>query len=198
MSNALTSTVTYTAIHAEASQAIEAQKEETKLEQIDRIALAHNIATTTLYNLAFSESSLGEKRVGDSGKSCGIIHFHKDYYPEENSRCGDDEYILSRAAEMIANDEEWKFTPCNCVSYTKTLVGKLPRMWDIVPNSLYPRIGDLVILRYTNDKHIAVITKVTEAGVWIKEANFKPCALGTRLIEFGDSHLKGYYSLAEG
>jgi len=85
--------------------------EETLEQQIDRIALAHEISTTTLYNLAWSESKLGTQRVGDDGKSCGVIHFHKDYYPEENSRCNDDEYILNRAAEMLANGEGWKSHP---------------------------------------------------------------------------------------
>ena len=166
---------------------------ETLEQQIDRIAIQHDIATTTLYNLAFSESSLGEKRTGDNGKSCGIIHFHKDYYPEENSRCDDDEYILTRAAEMIADGEGWKFSPCNCYAFANVLTDyKLPKMRDILPNSNYPRVGGLVILRYTNDKHIAIVQSVETDGFWIREANFEACKLGRRFIDWNDPHLKGF------
>lgn len=175
---------------------IEEKKVETLEEQIARVAVSHNIPTSTLYNLAESESSLGEERVGDNGKSCGVIHFHKDYYPEENSRCDDDEYILNRAAEMIAIGEGSKFTPCNCYSFAK-LFASLPKMADIVPNTPYPRVGDIIILQY-RVKHIAVITKVTESGIWVKEANYIPCKTGSRLIEWGDKNVKGYYTLEGG
>jgi hypothetical protein len=184
----------YTATPVEA-QYIEQNKIESLEEQIDRIAIAHGIATTTLYNLALSESSLGVKREGDGGKSCGVVHFHKDYYPLENSRCDDDEYILNRAAEMIATDEGWKFVPCNCYAYAEVLTSyKLPRNIEIVPNEAYPKVGGLVILRYTNNKHIVVVTKVTEEGIWIREANFKPCALGSRLLDWNDPRIKGYWA----
>lgn len=171
-----------------------AEEVETIEEKIDRIAIAHNIATTTLYNLAKSESQLGTQRIGDDGKSCGVVHFHQDYYPEENSRCDDDEYILTRASEMISQGEEWKFTPCNCYAFATVLVGRLPKMLDILPNSNYPRVGGLVVLRYKNDKHIGVVQSVEKDGVWIREANFEPCKLGSRLISWDDPALKGFVS----
>lgn len=161
--------------------------------QIVRIAENNKIATTSLYNLAMSESSLGEARVGDSGKSCGVIHFHRDYYPEENSRCEDDEYILNRAAQMIANGEGWKFTPGNCYQFVKALIGKLPRMSEIIPNSDYPRVGGLAIFHY-KEKHIAVVDEVLEDGFWIREANYEPYKIGKRFIKWNDKNLIGFAS----
>jgi len=169
---------------------------ETIEQQIDRIAIAHNIPTTSLYNLAMSESSLGKARVGDEGKSCGIVHFHSDYYPLENSKCNDDEYILNRASEMIAGGEGWKFTPGNCYAFATAMLGRLPKMAEIIPNSTYPRIGGLAIMQY-KDKHIGVIQEVTEEGFWIKEANYEPYKITKRQIKWNDPHILGYWSKLE-
>jgi hypothetical protein len=168
---------------------------ETLEEKINRIAIAKGIATTTLYNLALTESSLGKQRVGDDGKSCGVVHFHKDYYPEEFARCGDDEFILNRAAEMIANGEDYKFTPCNCYQFVKIFVGNLPRMKEIMSNSRVPRVGGLIILDYNGLKHIAYLVKVSKDGIHVKEANFTPCLAAERLIDFTDKAIVGFYSM---
>lgn len=191
--NAITpaSVITYTAVPVYAE---EVQLIETIEEKIVRIAEAHNIATSSLYNLAMSESSLGEARVGDQGKSCGVIHFHKDYYPEENARCDDDEYILNRASEMIANGEGWKFTPGNCYAFAKVLLGKLPRMSEILPNTPYPRIKDIAVFYYKS-KHIAVIEKVDVDGFWVREANYEPYKIGRRFIKWDDRNFAGFHSM---
>lgn len=192
LGNALSSTEVY--VRESVAPQAHAQEAETIEEKITRIADKWGISYEHLYNLSFSESSLGEARVGDGGKSCGIVHFHQDYYPEEFSKCDDDEYILNRAAEMISKGEGWKFTPCNCYAFAKVLVDyNLPKMIEIVPNEVVPRIGSIAIFRYKNEKHIAVIERVVEEGIWIKEANFKPCSLGKRLITFDDPALKGFY-----
>jgi hypothetical protein len=167
---------------------------ETLEQQIDRVAIAHAIATTSLYNLAMSESSLGVQRVGDNGKSCGVVHFHSSYYPEEFARCDDDEYILNRAAEMIVGDEGWKFTPGNCYSFATVLVGKLPRMADIIPNTTIPRVGEIAVFDYKSGKHIAVQDEILADGFWVREANYEPYKLGRRFIKWDDPALVGFYS----
>lgn len=166
---------------------------ETIEQQIDRVALARKIATTSLFNLAMSESSLGEKRIGDNGKSCGIIHFYQPSYPYEFENCKDDELILNKAAEMIAEGKGYEFTPGNCYQFAKVLVGKLPKMAEIVPNSDYPRIGGLAIFQYKS-KHIGVITEVLEDGFWIREANYEPYKISKRFIKWSDSKLVGFAS----
>jgi hypothetical protein len=165
-------------------------------QQIEVAAVAHNIATTSLYNLAMSESSLGEARVGDGGKSCGVVHFHSDYYPLENSKCADDKYILNRAAEMIAGGEGWKFTPGNCYAFATAMLGKLPKMTDIKPNSPFPRKGGIAVFQY-DTKHLAVVLEVDEGGFWIKEANYEPYKITKRFIDWSDTHLTGFWSNVE-
>ena len=202
ISGALSSTTTYTQeqiIHpayASESTLMKPQKPqgETLEQKIDRIATEHEIATTTLYNLAKSESSLGTQRIGDDGKSCGVIHFHKDYYPEENSRCDNDEYILNRAAEMIVDGEGWKFTPGNCYSLAKVLVAGLPRMIDIIPNTTVPRIGEVAIFDYDGKKHIGVEDEILENGFWVREANYEPFKIGRRFIEWDDPAFVGFFA----
>ena len=162
---------------------------------IEKVALKVGVASTTLYNLAYSESTLGQFRVGDGGKSCGIVHFHKDYYPEENSRCDNDEYILTRAAEMIRDGLEYRFTPCNCFSYASLFV-KLPQMAQVVPNSP-PHKNAIAIFYYGKTKHIAVVTSLEEKGFWVKEANKSACLTGSRFVEWGDKNLRGFWASDE-
>jgi len=166
---------------------------ETIEQRIERIAIAHNIATSSLYNLAMSESSLGDARVGDNGKSCGVIHFHKDYYPEEFSRCDDDEYILTRASEMIINGEGWKFTPGNCYQFAKVLVGNLPKMSEILPNTIIPRVNEIAIFYYKGKKHIGVQDGAEINGFWLREANYEPYKIGRRFIMWNDKAFVGFY-----
>jgi hypothetical protein len=165
---------------------------ETIEQRIDRVAIAHKIATTSLYNLVMGESSLGEKRVGDGGKSCGIIHFYQPSYPYEFENCEDDELILNKAAEMIANGHGYEFTPGNCYQFAKVLIGNLPKMAEILPNNPYPNVGGLAIFKYKT-KHIGVILEVKEDGFWIKEANYEPYKITKRFIGWGDPRLQGYW-----
>lgn len=163
-------------------------------DKINRIAEVNGISTTTLYNLSFSESSLGEKRVGDSGDSCGIIHHMRQFYPEQFERCEDDEFILTFASQQIAKGNESIYVPCNCYAFAKVLVDyKLPPMREIVPNSIVPRVGGLVILYYGKVKHIAVIQEVSEIGIRIREANYEPCALGERTLTWSQLVKAGYW-----
>lgn len=171
-------------------------------DKIARIASAHKIEYQTLYNLAESESKLGEQRIGDGGKSCGIIHFHKDYYPEEFSKCEDDEYILNRAAEMISKGEDWKFTPCSCVQFAKAMGAKLPKgsANDLFPNtSEFPRVGGVLILKYWNPDrhHVAYIEAIKEDGYHIVEGNFERCKITKRVIPFNSKNIMGAYKAEE-
>lgn len=140
--------------------------------------------------------------MGDKGKSCGVIHFHKDHYPEENSRCDDDEYILTRAAEMIAKGEDWKFTPCSCVQTAKALGAKLPKgdANELHPNtSEAPAVGGVLILKYWNPArhHVAYIDSIQPDGYHIIEGNFEKCKITSRVIPFDSKNIMGAYRYPE-
>lgn len=163
-------------------------------QKIDNIALAHNISTTTLYNLVRYESRLDPN--ADNGQDRGIVQINREAWPEiTDEQAFDPEWSLNWAAEKIANDESHIWTVCNCYSYATTLVGKLPRMSDITPNTTIPRLGDLVVFNYRGKKHIGVQDEILEDGFWIKEANYEACAIGRRFIKWNDPNLVGFYSL---
>ena len=171
---------------------VEAQ-EFTLEQKIEIVAEEYGIASSTLFNLAYSESTLGEFRVGDGGKSCGVIHIHKDYYPEEWKHCDDDWYVLRFAADLIKKDMGYRFTPCSCIQYAKALGVKIPKgnsAWDLMPNSK-PAVGRLVLI---NGNHVAVITSMTEKGFFIREANWQPCKTGSRFIPWNSKSIRGFYS----
>jgi len=71
---------------------------------------------------------------------------------------------------------------CNCYSYAKILIDKLPPMKEIIENTKYPNVGGLIIIWYGNIKHIAVIEKVVKNGIYVKEANYKKCYIGKRFL----------------
>jgi hypothetical protein len=160
----------------------------------NRIALEYGVPTTTLFNLVEYESKWNPK--ADNGFDRGLVQINRASWPDiTDEQAFDPEFSLRFAAEKIKNDEQHLWVVCNCYLLAEVLTDyKLPRMIDIIPNEIYPKVGGLVILRYTNNKHIVVVTKVTEEGIWIREANFKPCALGSRLLSWQDPHIKGYYS----
>lgn len=194
LNNAFSTTVEYTRdVVVPPVYASEARIEpiETIEQKIDRIATAHGIPTTTLYNLVKSESNFDPK--ADNGKDRGIVQINRNSFPEiTDEQAFDVEFSLNFASEKIANDEEYLWVACNCYAFAQVLTSKLPKMMDIVPNSNYPRVGGLVVLRYKNNKHIGVVDEVVKEGVWIREANFEPCKIGKRLIEWEDPHLKGF------
>ena len=192
--SAVSNTIEYTATPAYADIVQNEVIEESPIDRIKRIEEEYHLKKDILYNLALSESNLGEKRIGDNGKSCGLVHIHMDYFPEENKNCDNDEATLRFAAQLISDKKEYLFTPCNCYSYSKIFVKNLPKMVDIQPNSSYPRVGGIIIFYYHSVKHIAVITKVTAEGIHIKEANFEACKVGVRVIKWDDINIVGFAS----
>lgn len=168
----------------------------TVTELIAEVAEEVGVPYETLYNLADSESKLGKMRDGDDGKSCGLIHFHKDYYPLENSRCEDDRYILTRAAEIIKEDMAHRFTPCSCVQQTRVFVPKLPRgdAVDIKPNLPSIKGANVVIYDYGAYSHVAHVEEYNEAGrYWIERgSNLSPCKVYTRKVYLDSLSVKRY------
>lgn len=57
--------------------------------------------------------------------------------------------------------------------------------------------GDVVLLRYSNADHVALVTKALTTGgdIWISitESNYHACAVDTRTIPLSDHHIRGIY-----
>lgn len=95
--------------------------------------------------------------------------------------------------EIKDPEETYPGEACNCYLYTKARVANLPRMAEIFPNS-EPLIGGVAIEFYGEVKHVSVITKVEEGGVWVKESNYKHCEIGERYIPHSKYSLVGFWS----
>lgn len=161
-------------------------------ERSNMIANEYSIATSTLWNLVTEESSGGQFREGDGGDSCGVIHINKNYYPEEFKRCGDDDFVLRFAAQLIQDGKEYVFTSCSCVQYVRIFT-KLPKgnASDLKPNSP-PRVGAVAIYKYGEVSHVGYIQEIKDGG-WIERgSNIKPCQSYTRFVK-ADPNLVGFY-----
>ncbi len=166
---------------------------ETIEELIARVAEEYAIPTTTLFNLAYSESRLKPDAIGDNGRAVGITQIHLDYWKEvTREQALDPEFNLRWAAEKIKDGKEHLWTACNCYSLVKTKRA-IPRMAEITPNS-EPLIGSVAVFRYSDGvKHIAYVTDVGGGTVTVQEANFTKCKIGTRVIHLNDPFLIGFY-----
>src|SRR3990167_9708086 len=82
---------------------------------------------------------------------------------------------------------------CSCVKYIAQFI-KLPPIRtpaDLEPNATLWE-AKAVLLNYSLP-HIALIEKIDNRGILVKESNFKKCAYGTRWLKFDDKHIRGFY-----
>lgn len=89
--------------------------------------------------------------------------------------------------------EESKVPPelCNCYLFVRDYFPKLPRMAEISPNTV-PSVGSVVILQY-KEKHVGIVEKFSEKGVYIRETNYRPCEVTARLVTWNDPRLIGFW-----
>ena len=183
---------------------------ETIEQRIVRVATAHNIATTTLFNLVMSESSLNPEvedgdlditceRTGKPIRSRGIVQISECYHPEiSDDEAYSPEWSLNYAADKIANGTIWReHMVCNCYTYAKTKIHNLPAMKDIQPNTPYPFVGGLLIEYFNKVKHISVITKVAEEGIYVSQTNREPCKFTKELKKWNNKNREGYWRPTE-
>lgn len=165
---------------------------------ISSISAEYGVSSTTLYNLAYSESHLDPSAVGDSGDSVGIVQIRLKSHPDvSREQALDPEFSLRWAAlEILAgNISQWSV--CSCVKTIAPLVSGMP-IQDadkFIPNADVTT-GKVLLLNYHGVRHVALIKEVSKEGILVYEGNYKRCLTGTRLIsweELGDT-LVGYYS----
>lgn len=167
---------------------------ETLEEMADRIAIQHNISTSTLRNLVYSESRWDIK--ADNGKDRGLVQINRDAWPEiTDEQAFDPEFSLNFAADKISKGEEHKWVVCSCWALVKTKVPNLPNMAKIIPNKSKPKSGRVLVMQYGNLKHVAYIEKVGLETLTIIEANYESCLVGRREIPITDMAIVGYFGV---
>lgn len=83
---------------------------------------------------------------------------------------------------------------CNCYAFVKNRIENLPKMDAIVPNS-EPVVGSVSVEYFKGIKHVAIVTEVTDDGVWVVETNYHHCQSGQRFIPFNKYSLVGFWFL---
>lgn len=162
---------------------------------ISKVASEYSISSTTLFNLATSESRLKTDAVGDGGRAHGIMQIHYKLWGFTKEQVLDPEFSLKFAAKHIAAGTASKYwTPMNCYSYLKyALKLPLPKMAAIVPNAP-ASVGSVAVFRYSNGvKHVAYVSAISEGRITLKEANYEAGKVGTRTISANDPHLLGFW-----
>ena len=165
---------------------------------VSDIAKEYGVSSTTMYNVAKSESELQADPPGynDGGLACGVVQVHADVWNLDCDELKEKPQIgLELLASRMKIGDAWKYwTPLNCYTFVNTKFGfGLPKMAGIVPNS-EPLEGSVAIFQYSNGiKHVAYVTSVQEGKFSVQEANFKPGLIGTRIISLQDPFLVGFY-----
>lgn len=161
-----------------------------------RIAKEKRMATTTLFNLITSESHWNPDAV--NGRDRGIVQINSKYWPDvSDEEAFDPEFSINFAADAIKADKQFHWVSCNCVAFVRTMGVHFPRLVDakdLDTNSKVPTVGGVIKMVYNGIYHLAYITSVEEDGIHIREANFSPCVIGRRVIDFSDLHIVGFYS----
>ena len=172
-------------------------------QKIETVARETGVASTTLYSLLFNESTLNPDAAVDipPTKGCpdgsvdrGIAQINDCYHPEvTDEQAYSVDFGIQWAADVIKKDRAWaEYAVCNCYTFVKTIVGDLPNFKDLKSNTT-PRKGVLAIFNYSGVKHLGYIQSLNETGFTVREANFKPCTMGTRHIGWNDPALIGFY-----
>lgn len=161
-------------------------------EKSDRIALAHNIATSTLRNLVWSESRWNPN--ADNGYDRGLTQINRAAWPQvTDSEAFDPEFALNFAADKIAHHQESYWVVCNCYALVKTRILDLPATKDLIPNSKI-KVGSVALFNYEGIKHYAYVEEIYADSFKIDESNYKPCLRTNRIVQIDDPRLIGFWS----
>lgn len=175
-------------------------QEETLIEMSDRIALEHEVSTSTLRNLVTSESQWNPNAVSDTGDH-GLVQINLFYNPDvTKEQAFDPAFSLHFAADKISKGEEWLWTACSCIQYARALGVSIPpntNAWDLEPNIGLGEVkkGDLVLLKYsTGSSHVGVFWGLEGDVLEVRQSNLEPCKAETIYVHVDDQILFGYWT----
>lgn len=86
---------------------------------------------------------------------------------------------------------------CSCVSFSRAVTGfnqtvGFARNWP--RNSIDPVVGGVLIENISKAGHVSVITGFTDAGIVVKEANYRRCSLTSgRIIPYNSPTIIGFW-----
>lgn len=165
-------------------------------EKAQIIAHEYGVASSTLFAIIETETGGTWKtdQICDNGDGRGLGCINKRWFPKEYEQALDPDFSMRFIAQAIKDlKADDLFTGCSCIQTSRILGAKVPRVKnanDIKPNTISPHRGGLVVFKYN---HIAVIQKITEEGIYVREGNYKRCRITERLVKWDDPQIRGYW-----
>lgn len=165
-------------------------------EKVQIIAHEYKVASSTIYAIIESETggTWNTDQECDGGDGRGLACINKRWFPKEYEQALDPEFSIRFIAQAIKDDKEHAlFSGCSCIASSRALGAKVPKVKnakDLKPNTDFPQKGGLVKFNYN---HIAVVQKVSEEGIYIREGNYTKCKFTNRLIKWNDPKVLGYW-----
>ena len=133
-------------------------------------------------------------RAGEIGIAQILPSAHPELTEEEMS---DPWFSLKFVIDELKNGNEWKWTNCSCVKFARALGVKIPPKTDAedIKSNSTPQVGGLVLFKYSNLDHVAVITALNASNFEVREANFKePCLASRRTVSYQDKAIRGFHT----
>ena len=102
-------------------------------------------------------------------------------------------YIPTNVIEIPIPIEE-----CSCIKIARNVGVPIPmgtNAADLKPNAS-PHVGALMLLKYGDVSHVAVIAGYVGDGFVVREGNFKrgvPCVATGRVVAWNDPHIVGFW-----
>ena len=108
---------------------------------------------------------------------------------------GPTQTIIPRNVSEQTQEHIPKEVECSCIKIARNVGVNIPMgtdAKDLKPNTT-PHIGALILLRYGDVYHVAVIRGYV-GGFQVVEGNFKkgPCVATSRVVDFNDPHIVGF------
>ena len=146
------------ALQATVSHVTSQKAQDTIPDLIDAVAAEFDVSSTTLYNLAWSESRLDPATTSPDGHDRGLYQINDKYHSEVSDKCAYDAKCATEwAAQRIKDGYLSEWVVANCYLFVKTKIPGLPPQREILNNSKL-RVGAVAMFYYGNLEHFASST----------------------------------------
>lgn len=105
------------------------------------------------------------------------------------------QFTTTHYARAVQLPVEPKSSFCSCVEYVRGKGVDIPSLGeegtpDLLKSNSQPIQGGAVLFSYG---HIAYIEALLPKGMWVSEANKKPCEYTERFVPYDDPYIRGFY-----
>jgi len=185
-------------------------------QEITQESLRMGVNPATSTDIAFYESSFDPKAT--NGTDNGLYAFNdvtfqekcvdKYQFAQNLDQKWDASIQIKCAVKLMADGQYWRWASSrdkwepnyagnNCIVSARLKDPTIPFQdaSKFIPNTTIPRIGDLLIFKYKNEFHIAIIGGITEKGYQTtSEGNYYKGIITSRLVKFNDPKLLGIWT----